>query len=417
MQAHDFFLILLIILLTARVFAEITVRLKGPSVIGELMAGVVLGPSLLGWIEPIEAIKLMAEIGIILLLFEVGLGTDLNQLARSGRKSFVVAMAGFVFPLLLGFSVGNWMFSLPFLVSLFIGGTLTATSIGITARVLTDLKRHHSSEGQIILGAAILDDVMGVVLLALLYEFSIGGGVTFSNAGKVISFVAVFFILAPVAAKLMSTVIKHVNTTTEIPGLIPTTIVSLVLLFAWLAHLMGAPELLGGFAAGLALSRRFFLPFGAALHADPSFAEHIETEMKSIIHLFTPIFFVMVGMSLNLREIDWGSPFIWVFSIAFLVVAIIGKLAGSWFIKESWPVRWIIGTAMVPRGEVGLIFAELGREGGILNNEIYAGMVIVIAFTTVLSPLVLQELYSSLSHRLKKEPTLEVVDTDQPTKK
>lgn len=417
MHAHDFFLILLIILLTARVFAEVTVRFKGPAVIGELLAGVVLGPSLLGWIEPVEAIQLMAEIGIILLLFEVGLGTDLQQLAQSGRKSFVVALAGFTLPLLLGFSVGYWIFDLAILVSLFIGGTLTATSIGITARVLTDLKRHHSSESQIILGAAILDDVMGVVLLALLYEFSIGGGVTLGNTGKVISFVAVFFVLAPVAAKLMSTVIQHVNTTTEIPGLIPTTIVSLVLLFAWLAHFMGAPELLGGFAAGLALSRRFFLPFGVALHADPSFAERIETEMKSIIHLFTPIFFVVVGMSLNLREIDWGSPFIWVFSMLLLIVAIIGKLAGPWFIRESWPVRWIIGTAMIPRGEVGLIFAELGRESGIFNNEIYAGMVIVIAFTTVFSPLAMQQLYSSFSHRLQKRQALEVLDTDQPTNK
>ena len=402
MHAHDFFLTLLIILLTARIFAELTVRLNGPSVIGELLAGVVLGPSLLGWIEPMEAIQLMAEIGIILLLFEVGLGTDLQQLARSGHKSLVVAIAGFVLPLLLGFIIGYWLFNLELLVSLFIGGTLTATSIGITARVLKDLKRHHSSESQIILGAAILDDIMGVVLLALLYEFSIGGGVNLVNTGKVISFVATFFVLAPVAAKIMSTVIKHIDSTTEIPGLIPTTIVSLVLLFAWLAHMMGAPELLGGFAAGLALSRRFFLPFGAVLHADPSFAERIETEMKSIIHLFTPIFFVLVGMSLNLREIDWGSPFIWVFSLVFFIVAVIGKIAGPWFIRESWPVRWIIGTAMIPRGEVGLIFAELGRESGIFNNEIYAGMVIVIAITTVLSPLAIQRLYNSFSHFLQK---------------
>ncbi|MZH03003.1 MAG: cation:proton antiporter [Nitrospinae bacterium] len=402
MHAHDFFLTLLIILLTARIFAELTVRLNGPSVIGELLAGVVLGPSLLGWIEPMEAIQLMAEIGIILLLFEVGLGTDLQQLARSGHKSLVVAIAGFVLPLLLGFIIGYWLFNLELLVSLFIGGTLTATSIGITARVLKDLKRHHSSESQIILGAAILDDIMGVVLLALLYEFSIGGGVNLVNTGKVISFVATFFVLAPVAAKIMSTVIKHIDSTTEIPGLIPTTIVSLVLLFAWLAHMMGAPELLGGFAAGLALSRRFFLPFGAVLHADPSFAERIETEMKSIIHLFTPIFFVLVGMSLNLREIDWGSPFIWVFSLVFFIVAVIGKIAGPWFIRESWPVRWIIGTAMIPRGEVGLIFAELGRESGIFNNEIYAGMVIVIAITTVLSPLAMQRLYNSFSHFLQK---------------
>ena len=401
MPSHDFFLTLLIILLTARVFAELAGRLKAPTVIGELLAGVILGPSLLGWVEPIETIKLMAEIGIILLLFEVGLGTDPRQLVRAGPKSLVVALGGFGLPFLLGFSVGHWVFGLSLLTSLFIGGTLTATSIGITARVLTDLKRHHAPEGQIILGAAILDDVMGVVLLALLYEFSIGGGVTLGNAGKVIMFVGTFFILAPVAAKLMSAIIKHINTTTEIPGLVPTTIVSLVLLFAWLAHSMGAPELLGGFAAGLALSRRFFLPFGTALHADPSFAEHIETEMKPVIHLFTPIFFVMVGLSLNLREIDWSSPFIWVFSMALMIAAIVGKLAGPMLIREPWPTRWIIGTAMIPRGEVGLIFAELGRESGILNNEIYAGMIIVIALTTVLSPFAMKGLYSRFSHRLQ----------------
>jgi len=401
MPSHDFFLTLLIILLTARVIAELAGLLKAPTVIGELLAGVLLGPSLLGWVEPIEAIKLMAEIGIILLLFEVGLGTDPRELARAGPKSLVVALAGFALPFLLGFGVGYLIFDLTLLTSLFIGGTLTATSIGITARVLTDFKRHQAPEGQIILGAAILDDVMGVVLLALLYEFSIGGGVTLGNAGKVIMFVATFFILAPVAAKLMSAIIKHLNTITEIPGLVPTTIVSLVLFFAWLAHSMGAPELLGGFAAGLALSRRFFLPFGTALHADPSFAEQIETEMKPVIHLFTPIFFVMVGLSLNLREINWSSPFIWVFSMALIIVAIVGKLAGPWLIREPWPARWIIGTAMIPRGEVGLIFAELGRESDILTNEIYASMIIVIAFTTVLSPFAMKGLYGRFSHRLQ----------------
>ena len=393
MEDHDFFLSLLIILLTARVFAELATRLQAPSVIGELFAGVVLGPSLLGWIEPTQAIRLMAGIGIILLLFEVGLETDVKRLVRTGLESIVVAVAGFILPLLFGFGLAYGLFELPLLVSLFIGGTLTATSIGITVRVLGDLKRQHSKEGQIVLGAAVLDDVMGVVLLALLYEFSIGGGVSLLNAGKVLIFVAAFFVLAPAAAKLMSVVIKRFDERSEIPGLIPTTIVSQVLFFAWLAHAVGAPELLGGFAAGLALSRRFFLPLGVALHADEAFAERIETQMKPIVQLFTPIFFVMVGLSLNLREIDWSSPFIWSFSLLLLLAAVIGKLAGALLVKESWPVRWMIGTAMIPRGEVGLIFAELGRESGIFSNEIYAGMVIVIALTTLLPPFIMKWYY------------------------
>lgn len=403
MEAHDFFLTLLIILLTARIFAELASRMQVPAVIGELFAGVVLGPSLLGWIEPTEAIRLMAGIGIILLLFEVGLETDVKRLVSTGIESIIVAFAGFVLPFVLGFGLAYWVFDLSLLVSLFIGGTLTATSIGITVRVLGDLKRQHTKEGQIVLGAAVLDDVMGVILLALLYEFSTAGGVSLVNTGKVLIFVVAFFVLAPAAAKIMSVIIKRFDASSEIPGLIPTSIVSLVLFFAWLAHAVGAPELLGGFAAGLALSRRFFMPLGIALHADEAFAERIESQMKPIVQLFTPIFFVLVGLSLTLREIDWGSPFIWMFSLSLLVIAVIGKLFGALLIKESWSVRWMIGTAMIPRGEVGLIFAELGRESGIFNNEIYAGMVIVIALTTLLPPFVMKWFYGRYGHQMANE--------------
>lgn len=390
METHTFFLYLLIILLAARILAELAVRLRAPSVIGELLAGVVLGPSLFGWLEPTQAIRLLAEIGIILLLFEVGLETDLKRLARSGVKSMLVATLGFILPMILGFFLSYWGFKLSLLESLFVGGTLTATSIGITVRVLSDLKRQQAREGQIVLGAAVLDDVLGVVLLALLFEFSSRGGISLVNAGKVLIFVAAFFLLAPLAAKLMSLVVRRMDAVSGIPGLIPTTIVSLVLLFAWLAYIVGVPELLGGFAAGLALSRRFFLPFGVAVHSDPEFAMRIEKQMQPIIQLFTPIFFVYVGLSLNLREIDWSSPFIWVFSVSLFVAALLGKLLGAFFIKESWPTRWMVGLAMMPRGEVGLIFAELGRVGGIFNNEIYAGLVMVIAFTTLLPPFVMK---------------------------
>lgn len=227
---------------------------------GELFAGILLGPSLLGWIEPTAVIKLLAQIGIILLLFEVGLGTDVKRLVRTGMESFWVATAGFVFPFALGFALGYGVFGFSLLVSLFIGGTLTATSIGITVRVLTDLKRHQNREGQIVLGAAVLDDVWGVVLLALLYEFSIGGGINVINASKVLIFVATFFVLAPIAAKGISLVIKHFDQVSKISGLIPTTVVSLVLFFAWLAHAVGAPELLGG-------GRRRLGPFKAIFSA------------------------------------------------------------------------------------------------------------------------------------------------------
>jgi Na+:H+ antiporter len=403
MEIHTFFLYLLVILLMARVFAEVASRLSIPPVIGEILAGVLLGPSLFGWIEPVESLRLLAEIGIILLLFEVGLDTDIKRLIRSGTRAVIVALPGFFLPFLSGFALAFWVFELPLLVSLFIGGTMTATSIGITVRVLADLNRQNSREGQIVLGAAVLDDILGVVLLALLYEYSIGGGISVVNTSKVLVFIAAFFVLAPVAARLFSLVIKHFDAVSEIPGLITTTIVSLVLFFAWVANAVGAPELLGGFAAGLALSRRFFLPLGVALRSDPQFADRIEKQMKPVIHLFTPIFFVVVGLSLNLREIDWGSTFIWLFSLSLFLISVVGKLVGAFMLKESWQMRCMIGTAMVPRGEVGLIFAELGRVSGIFTNEIYAGMVIVIALTTFLPPLVMKWFYGRYGYTMSTE--------------
>lgn len=400
MTAHVFFLHLMAILIAARLFAELAARLQIPAVIGEILAGVVLGPSILGWLDLTDPIKLLAEIGIILLLFEVGLETDIGRLVATGLKSLWVAALGFVVPFILGFSISYLAFGLSLLSSLFVGGTLTATSIGITVRVLTDLKRHQSREAQVVLGAAVLDDVLGVVLLAVLYEFYLGGGINFGNAGKVALFVGVFFILAPLAAKLISLLIKRIESVTEIAGLIPTTIVALVLFFAWLAHAIGAPELLGGFAAGLALSRRFFFPFGIAMRSDPDFAHRIEAQMSPIIHLFTPIFFVSIGLSLNLREIDWSSSFIWTFSLTLFVLAMLGKLVGGLVSGEKGLRAAIVGLAMSPRGEVGLIFAELGRTSGIMTGEIYAATIIVIVFTTFLPPLIIKSLYRRFGHTL-----------------
>lgn len=402
MEVHTFFLILLAMLLAARILGEFAARLGAPPVIGELLAGVLLGPSLLGWVEPTAIIRLLAEIGIILLLFEVGLETDVLRLIRTGIKSVVVAIAGIVLPFAFGAGAAVYFFDLELITALFIGGTLTATSIGITVRVLTDLGRGQGRESSIVLGAAVIDDVIGIVLLAFLYEFSSGGGINLANTGKVLLFILLFLLLAPLAARLMAEIIKRFERVSQIPGLIPTTVVSLVLFFAWLAHFVGAPELLGGFAAGLALSQRFFFPMGIAMHTDDKFAHHMESQMRPIVHLFTPIFFVMVGLSLDFQVIDWSSGFIWMFSGTLFLLAVIGKLLGAFLVRENTPTRLAIGLAMVPRGEVGLIFAELGRSSAIFNNEVYAGMVMVIALTTLLPPFAMKWLYRRHADRFPR---------------
>lgn len=400
MEVHNFFLILLTILLAARLLSEAAARLSAPPVIGELVAGVLLGPSLLGWVEPTHILKLLAEIGIILLLFEIGLETDIMRLAKTGLKSVTVAAGGVVLPFLTGFAASYFLFDQGLLVALFVAGTLTATSIGITVRVLMDLKRQQSREAQVVLGAAVLDDVIGVILLAFLYEFSSKGGISLVNSGKVALFIALFMVVAPFVAKGMAEGIRRADRRSQLPGLLPTSVIALVLFFAWLAHAVGAPELLGGFASGLALSRRFFLPMGVAIHTDPDFAHRIEDQVRPIIHLFTPIFFVTVGLSINFRAIDWASGFIWQFSAALFILAALSKFAAGFLIKEDRLMGAVIGLAMVPRGEVGLIFAELGRSTGIFDNDVYAGLVIVITLTTVLPPFILKWLYQRHKGRL-----------------
>ena len=141
------------------------------------------------------------------------------------------------------------------------------------------------------------------------------------------------------------------------------------------------------------MSRRFFLPFSIALHTDVRFAHHIEQEMKPIVHLFTPIFFVVVGLSLNLKEVEWQEPYVWQLFFFLLLAALVGKLAGGLVLRTTWPTRLVVGTAMVPRGEVGLIFAELGRVNGILENEVYAALILVIAVATLAPPFALTWLY------------------------
>ncbi len=400
MEVSAFFLSLVLILLSARVLGEIAAWLSIPSVMGELLAGVLLGPSLLGWVKPTEVIQMLAEIGLILLLFEVGLDTDIANLVDKGKSASIVAVGGFVAPFIGGFALSYYLFDLSLIASLFIGGALTATSIGVTVRVLRDLNRHRSPEAQVVLGAAVLDDILGVVLLAVLLEFSTNGGVSPLNASKVFVFVVIFMLLAPIVGKIMADMIGRYDKKSKIAGLIPTAVIILVLLFAWLAHAVGAPALLGGFAAGLALSRHFNLPFGPLRQSDSHFVERIERNMKPIIHLFTPIFFVMVGLSLNLQKVDWSSLFIWKMSLAFIALAMLSKLVGAFLIKESVHFRWAVGLSMIPRAEVGLIFTELGRISGVFNYDLYAVMILTIAATTVLPPFMLKGFYGRYGHHL-----------------
>ncbi len=403
MELHQFFLFLAIILIAARLLSETVARFGVPSVIGELLAGLLIGPSALGWVSPDTTMKLLAEIGIILLLFEVGMDTDLSRLARSGSKPIIVALLGFALPFTFGYGVSAFMFGLPEMTSLFIGGTLTATSIGITVRVLDDLGKRQSDEAQIVIGAAVLDDILGVMALAFLYQSAVEEQVSFHALGEVGLYILVFMVLTPLIAKLASEVIDHLDQGAATPGLLLTMVLSLILLFSWLAHAVGAPEIMGGFAAGLAFSQHFgfrlWMGNAPALEFKPSpkLARRLEQQMRPLIHTFSPLFFVMVGVSLNLKSVNWSSAFIWGLAGMLLLVAFFGKFAAGFFIREPRRNQIAIGLSMVPRGEVGLIFAQLGFSQEILDSELYAALLIVIAFTTVSPPFLLKWFYGRQS--------------------
>lgn len=395
MDVHNVILVLFLVLVFARIFGELFARLGIPSVLGELFAGVMLGSSFLGWVEPNDVLKLLAELGIILLLFEVGMETDLNRLKSAGTQALVVAIFGVVLPFGLSFLASLYFFDLSMVEALFVGGTLTATSIGITLRVLKDLGEDKGDVAQIVIGAAVIDDIIGVVLLVFIYDFAISKELSFDNTLWVSFMIAMFLLLAPAVAHFMAHGMKKFAQKSRVDGFIPSVLISLILLFSYLSYYLGAPEILGAFVAGVALSRRFFLPFGAHLHDEGGlFEKEIRKSMTPIIQLFTPFFFVMVGLSIDLSSIDFTSPNLWIMGSSFLFIAVIGKYLGVLFIHTRCAMnKTLIGISMIPRGEVGLIFAEMGRVNGILGNELYAVLIFVIIITTVLPPFLLKWLF------------------------
>jgi Kef-type K+ transport system membrane component KefB len=400
MELGHFLLLLGIALIAARLLGEFAKALSIPSVLGELFAGVLLGPSLLNLIQPTEIWETLAEIGVILLLFEVGLESNFQQLTGTGSKPYWVAITGFISPLILADLLTQYVFHLSLLTSFFIAGTLTATSIGITVRVLSDLKQRHSHEAQIIIGAAVLDDILGVLLLAFVYDFAIHKTISLATTAQTALYIVIFLIITPLIAKLLFNLLDVFDLKRDSPGLLLTLSFSLILFCSALASILGAPLILGGFAAGLAASKQFgpSLPrLGKRLNTlfriNSTLSHRIETQSKPLIHIFTPIFFVMVGVSLNLRVIPWHSALIWTLTLSLFIAAILGKLVAGFVIKEPRLIQMRIGTSMIPRGEVGLIFAKIGLASAALDSLEYAALILVVSLTTFLPPFILQRLY------------------------
>ena len=375
-----FLLALASALIAAKLFGEIAERLGQPSVLGELIAGIVVGPSVLGLVPLSLGILVLAEIGVLLLLFEVGLETDLAELLAVGGPALAVALAGMVLPFGAGWALTRALGYGP-LAALFVGASLTATSIGITARILAELNTLKTREGQIILGAAVVDDVLGLIVLAIVTRIAESGALEPSVALKSGVFAIGFVVVAVVAGGPVGRRLVHVVGKSNARGMLGAASVAFAILVAWLAKKAGSAPIVGAFAAGMALART-------------NRRHDIDGALKPVVDIFAPIFFISVGAQADVRLLN---PFVaenrpgLLLGLGLAVVGFLGKFAAG-FCAWGKVRRPFIGAGMVPRGEVGLIFASMGLQTGALPQRIFVAVLLAVFATTFVTPPLLKKL-------------------------
>ena len=390
MDKGTLYLALCGIILAARICGELAARMGMPAVLGEMLAGVILGPSVLGLVEPNEIIGFLAELGIMLFIFGIGLESELGKLASAGRAAAQVAVAGVVLPMACIYPAMLYFGATP-PTALFAAGTMAATSIGVTMRVLGDLGHGKSPAGRIVLGAAVLDDIIGIVLLALLLDLAGGNGAEWGSVGRILGVVAAVMCITPLFAAHLTQGLQFLRQRRRVPGLLPAVHIAALLFFAWASWRLGVPEILGAFAAGLLLSQEKSFALGGRILVEHEFVELLQDRIRPVMQLLTPIFFVNVGLSMDLTAVPWHEAGVWGMLLAVLALAVVGKvLAGFAATGLVFRERLLVGMAMVPRAEVGLVFAELGRGSGLFDPQTHAIMIAVVIGTTLLPPLALK---------------------------
>ncbi|MFO0961077.1 MAG: cation:proton antiporter [Isosphaeraceae bacterium] len=376
LEVPQFLGLLAIMLGSAKLLGGLARAIGQPSVIGELLAGVILGASVLGLVDPhVEVIHLLSELGVILLLFAIGLETDIGSLLKVGGASVAVATAGVVLPFALGYGACR-LLGLENLPSIVAGAALTATSVGITGRVLSDLGRLRDPEGRIILGAAVIDDVVGLIILTVVADLARGQAVTPLGVAKVTA-TAFGFLLGTllIGSVVIPRVIRLIEKV-DLPG--TATILAVILAFAlaWLADRCGSAVIIGAFAAGLLLSK------------SPS-AREIEHGVTELGNLFVPLFFVAVGAGVDVRvfnPLDAANHPTLMIGGVLILAAVAGKFAAGYAAPWIRAKKAAIGVGMIPRGEVGLIFAQMGLAGGVFDSRLFSAVALMVMVTTFMAP-------------------------------
>jgi Kef-type K+ transport system membrane component KefB len=386
---------LVVILLVAKLGGDVFERFGQPAVLGELVVGMIIGNlALLGidFFEPFKhalVLEVLAELGVIILLFEVGLESSVREMMQVGLTSFMVAIFGVVAPFFLGWGVG--ILFLPeasVYVHVFIGATLTATSVGITARVLKDIGRIKSREAKVILGAAVIDDILGLVILAVVAGIiaaagTDNGGVSSGMILWIIAKAVLFIVGAIIIGDFLLPRFSAAAFRLKVAGVFLSFALLVCFFMAWIAGEIGLAPIVGAFAAGLILDEVHFRQFTERE------AHGIEDLIAPISIFLVPIFFVRMGMLVDLST--FAQVEILGFAAVMTLAAIIGKQVCSLAIFDKTINRIAIGLGMIPRGEVGLIFAGIGAnlmlEGEpVITTSTYSAVVIMVIVTTLVTP-------------------------------
>jgi Kef-type K+ transport system membrane component KefB len=388
---------LAVLVVAAKLGGLLVERWGQPSVLGELLVGIGLGnllPPLFGgsgiaFVRSDPTLLVMAEMGVLILLFDVGLEADLRALLRVGWSSFLVAMVGILAPILLGWGAAAWLMAdSPTLAHVFVGATLSATSVGITARVLKDLGVTQSREGQIILGAAVIDDILGLVVLAVVSgavaAAATGGpGLSILAIGGILLRAFVFLgITVGVGHRLSGRIVRLAARTGQ-HGILLVFGLALCFTLAFAAELVGLAGIIGAFAAGLMLD-----PFGEGVRTRKEEATLSEL-MHPLSSLFVPLFFVLMGIQVHLESLV--APSILILGGALILSALVGKLVCALAVVGRGVNRLAVGIGMVPRGEVGLIFAGIGASlmiqgRPVLSQAAFSAVVLMVVVTTLIAP-------------------------------
>ncbi|ADG83735.1 cation:proton antiporter [Thermincola potens] len=366
-------LLQLVIVLTAtKLFGTISKRLNQPTVFGKLLAGLIIGPSLLGILQPTEIIKELAEVGVIVLMFLAGLETDVEEFRKAGFASTLTAVGGVILPLLAGLGIGLATGHNLF-ISLFIGTLLTATSVSISATTLRELGRLQTPVGLTILGAAVIDDILGIVVLTLVLGLA-GAGSGIGAVGILIGKMVIFFVVALVIGKkLIPPILKFADKMPVNHGLTTAGLV-LAFVFAYVAELSGVANITGAYIAGVLIG---MTKFGHQV------TEHTETVGFTTV---IPVFFVSIGLLAQVNSLQGGILFVTAITLIAILTKILGCGVGARIAGFNNRDSLAIGAGMISRGEIALIIATIGLNRNLINDSLFTASVVMVLITTIITP-------------------------------